>query len=138
MNQKQTVKPASKATVEATVAETKPKETVAPEAQPNTEPSVNVVEPTAPAPAASTPAPQTYAFAAEMNAAGIPAPNHGQATEMLLDASGWRTQGHQWQKAQSQASNDLVSALAYANSYVVRNYGDWPTAYSLWINAGNF
>lgn len=54
------------------------------------EPPVEVAAPVEAVDTSPTGQVETYKFAAELTAAGIAEPDHGYATEMLVDDQGWR------------------------------------------------
>lgn len=85
--------------------------------------------------------PQTYKWAAEMNAAGIAAADHGYATDMVLEDFGWRMTVREkplWHLAR-QTQGTLTEQLAQVNKYVeVRYEGSWATAHGEYVSKGNF
>ncbi|MFJ6416497.1 hypothetical protein [Paeniglutamicibacter sp. NPDC091659] len=103
-----------------------------------TNPSPTVEE--QPAPAEQS---QTYAFAAEMAAAGISEADFGTVTTMTLDQSGWRLMQRSgdkpvWRLAQ-QTRGTLTEQLQQVNHYVQVTYGgSWSAAHDSYVNRGNF
>lgn len=112
----------------------------APVAESPTETTTNpVAGPEAPVAAETTP--QTYKWAAEMNAAGIAAADHGYVTDMVLEDFGWRVVMRDksvWHLAR-QTQGTLVEQLVQVNKYVeVRYAGSWVAAHSEYVSKGNF
>jgi hypothetical protein len=85
--------------------------------------------------------PRTYKWAAEMNAAGIAAADHGYVTDMVLEDSGWRMMVREkpiWHLAR-QTQGTLIEQLTQVNNYVeVRYAGSWAAAHSEYVSRGNF
>lgn len=113
---------------EKPVAETPTETTTNPPAEPE-------------APTAPPAQPQTYKWSAEMNAAGIAPADHGYATDMVLEDSGWRMMVRErpiWHLAR-QTQGTLTEQLSQVNQYVEVTYnGDWAAAHAKYVAVRNF
>lgn len=104
-----------------------------------TAPVAQIVQEPDPVPQVEEPAPVTYKWAAEMEAAGISESDYGIVSQLVLDDNGWVRAGRNaWYKGGEcwMLYHNMVSCLKYADAEIKNTAGTWQNASKRWLTIG--